>query len=756
MEKFCEGTHHISLKQVPSCLMLKGMGSSSIKGLRGLVLESGFTVEDIIDDESYFSAMKNGEVKSVDDPNSLSNRLAALAVGTSDFGSSDASVAATSQDAVDSEGVTHTRIAYEDFFSVVAGRFLSDYQGRENKPRVVVWPGDVKRIQDQVDPSYFDFQSEGRSVPKNKIRFEDVKSWRVRLDFLLRRTHWGFKLKQLCKEEALIEKGESSLPDGLRKTPTTARMMRKVLKDFLAGLPDPRTTAKFRDQIYSPEREPVNRDRRARRLLEVLKTVDGIFAQRFCAFPHEEWTYEKYDLFVLKHLYELIADEFLDGQLTDVGRSIRTRYSSLKKVRGIFKRYSTREGDIANSPIFREEKWLRSTFLPLFREYNAEKDRITKTYLNGVLSQKRGAGKPGPLDKLQSKEKFLQTVTLEDDTSNIEIAMVSQCMDEAISKLPDHIFTGLATKGGVSVSNSATFEYSKVEFGTIQAIKDICQDRAYGIKALTICLETGNTLGTFGNERTEGTYIFFRCLEEVLSMTPEERAQAAVVLVDEPGKTRTVTKGVACLKVVLDFVNKICSIPLEKGFESSHSGMKSSNHAWNFFKDFEKETLKEILFKVKSTKEEEYSGSTRVTLEFEDVYMASTDYETATDYLSHGIAQAIAVPWMIKCGIPRILRNLVCEVAFNPRKIYFTGSLPYGKIVDDDGPTRVIYTKRGVLMGDPLTKVILHFVNIISRLLCRRIFDEDFHTRVFHSAQAFENFRSIILKRTGIDLTFKV
>jgi hypothetical protein len=68
-------------------------------------------------------------------------------------------------------------------------------------------------------------------------------------------------------------------------------------------------------------------------------------------------------------------------------------------------------------------------------------------------------------------------------------------------------------------------------------------------------------------------------------MPPDKRKEAFLVIVDEPGKDRAITKAHACVKVVLDFVNKICAIPLERGFDSSHSGMRLANHAWNLFKD---------------------------------------------------------------------------------------------------------------------------------------------------------------------------
>jgi hypothetical protein len=573
-----------------------------------------------------------------------------------------------------------------------------------------------------------------------------VKSWEVKFDFIMRHTHWGNKLQELCEEELRYESGELIHPDGLEIKPKTARTLKKTLKAFFRGESDPRWTPSFTNSIYGSGRT-VDRDVRSRRFLEMLKTVDGVFAQRFCAFPHEEWTYEKYDLFNLKLIWELISDEFLDGQLTDKGKLLTTRFAELKSARGEFKLYSSNDrlSEIGQTDLFNKKaRWLRF-LLPLYKEYSRATAPMNQTYLHGVLCQTRGAGKPPNLAKLQSKIKFIETVTTPDNTGNTQVRMVTQAMWEEITLLPDHIFTGLATKARVTVNTSATIEYTQLQHGTVQAIQDICKGRAYGIRAMDIDLETGSIRGYLKKDISEGTYVFFRCLEEVLRMSPEERSRATVVMVDEPGKNRAVTKGVACLKVVLDFVNKICAIPLEKGFASSHSGMKKANHMWNVFKEYEVNPLNKLLFNPEKVEETEFSDHKIRDTEFKAVFAVSTDYETATDYLSHKIGKAIAYPWMLKCGIPRVLRNLVCEVAFRPRTILYYGDPVVGELTGKEPNQRSVQSSRGVLMGDPLTKVVLHFTNIVSRRLSWRILEEDFHNKVFKEGDnPFEHLRALL------------
>jgi len=755
MVPYLTGMHHISLKQVPSTLILKKAGSSSVKKNCPVLLDAGFCIEEYSSssDRKFLREDENGKVMEIPDPYRPSVNIGTLLGFGSDSEAEgrtlNEEISDKIQEELESEGKTNRkksfqRLVYGDFFRIIAGRFLYDLQGSGEGPVVRVWSGDVKRLTDPLNPNLFEWKRHGLTAPKNPIRFQDVKSTKVKIDFLRFHTHWGYKLYHMCKEE--VVEGKPC------KTPQT---FWRVLEDYLDGKPDPRWTNEFTAKVYADPTVARSKLARASRLLEVLKTVDGVFAQRFCAFPHEDWTYEKFDVFVLRVLWEMISDEFLDGELTKFGRSLVTRFSELKSARGEFKHATSRGkvADLHSTDLFRKQaRWLRF-LLPLYKSFEMEQDRMRKIYLHGVLCQTRGAGKPPPVCKLQAKEKFLLVTTMPDDIDSVRLRIIKQAMDEVLSELPDHVFTGLTTKGGITVNTSACFEYTQEQGGTLLAIQDICKKREAGHKVKTFDLETGKPDGLVGDEVNPGTYIFWACLQEVLSMAPSKRSEVTLVVVSEPGKDRAITKARACLKIVLDWINKICAVPLEKGFDSSHSGMRLSNHAWNLFKDSESEPLRDILFKIKDSKKVAYNGSIRVTTEYETVYAVSTDYETATDYQSHKVGRIIGYAWMLKCGIPRVLRNLVCEVAFNPRTIYYHGNLGIGDEVNSEENLWKITTSRGVLMGDPLTKIILHFDNIVARRLSYRLLQEDFYTRAFGitGSNHYENLKSKLFEK-GIDL----
>lgn len=171
---------------------------------------------------------------------------------------------------------------------------------------------------------------------------------------------------------------------------------------------------------------------------------------------------------------------------------------------------------------------------------------------------------------------------------------------------------------------------------------------------------------------TLGDYIFHLCLGEVLSSKSAKLSEASLVIVPELGKGRAVTKGHVCLKIVLDFINKICSVPIEK-IQSSKSGMAKANHGWNFFKFLHSEEAKDLVFheRKKPVKIKLSNGEETVTRSYTPIYNSSTDFKTATDNLLHIYGEEIGMALMTQCGIPPILKQIVRKTCYSPRKIYF-------------------------------------------------------------------------------------
>jgi len=298
-------------------------------------------------------------------------------------------------------------------------------------------------------------------------------------------------------------------------------------------------------------------------------------------------------------------------------------------------------------------------------------------------------------------------------------ALYSAALDEILREIPDHIFTGLHTKARVTVTGAACWEANRAEGGTAQALLDLMakyEDMPIPVRDL----ETGKILKFLPKEGFEsiGTAMFFACLDEVLHTSPENLREVFLTVVREPSKARVVTKGRAALKIVLDTVSKICSYPLKKGVSSSGSGMGKSHHGWNLFRDFTSEEMYGLLFKEdrKRRVEDVFNDHIDRVMYWEDLWFCSTDYQEATDRMVHKFARETACKWMKKCGIPPLLQGIVVEVCYKPRTVYFNGTGPLSKIGRAiDGTIRAVTLYRGVLMGDPLTKVVLHLSNIIAR-----------------------------------------
>jgi len=325
-------------------------------------------------------------------------------------------------------------------------------------------------------------------------------------------------------------------------------------------------------------------------------------------------------------------------------------------------------------------------------------------------------------------------------------ALRRAALQEVLKLLPDSAFTGLATKSRVTVTTAACWEETRREGGTTEEIRRIIHSGETWDQVPVRDLETGSIITHIDRESdvTTGELIFWSCLDQVLRTPREDLKVAFLTVVKEPGKARSVTKARACLKVVLDLVNKLCSEPLAKGIRSSTSGMSAANHGWNLFLDLTSQEMRNEVFSLSERTENPYEGYVERTDTFGDLFMSSTDYEEATDQMQLEVASDLGNAWMLKCGIPALLRGIVNECCFTPRTVYF---LARGPLVHIGTPApeigadiRRVPLSQGVLMGDPLTKVILHLTNVVARHLGARLRQPDFYNCFENGSAAYETF----------------
>lgn len=704
---YVTGTHNLYLKQIPSCLTLRKAGSRLSKEVTPFLMEDGF-----------FS-------HTLDNKGALSDVLEHWSQD-----SQDPSMAEAIEEDVPSISVSDNREIYENPFRILAGyAFASQYCGE--KPKINVWPGGCHRLQDRIAPALCG------SDRKNVTWFTKIQSHEEKMFLLFNHTHWGHWIQNARHSKVASE-------NSLRNF---ANQLFRRISFFIRGKHDPLWSKdeliRFAD--YSSER---NKTYRAQRLLEVLKTVDGLFLQRFLSYPEEIWDWEKYDRFIVQAISIFLTDEFFDGEVSAYSLDEQvTHYEDLKRARKSFKQVihldepSAGIADMNATP-----RWVQSFLRPVW-DRAVKHEGFSRLYLAGTLSQTRGSGTPPPLVVLRSKRKFLQSVdSPPPEVSATSYALFANAMDDVMREIPDHVFTGLDTKARVTVTGSACWEANRREGGTAQAVLDL-MSKFDDMPVPRRDLDTGKIIDYLSKERFDsiGTAVFYACLDEVLHTPVEELRKVHLTVVREPSKARVVTKGHAALKIVLDTVSKICSYPLKKGFKSSASGMGKSHHGWNLFKDMTSEEMFDLLFSENRERrvEDAFHDHVDRTQYWQDLYLCSTDYQEATDRMVHAFARCISRKWMRKCGIPPVLQGIVLAVCYQPRRVYFTATGPLKDIGHEEtDQIRSVTLYRGVLMGDPLTKVILHFSNIISRRIGEGLANGNAFLSFRNSSEAGEAFLS--------------
>jgi hypothetical protein len=298
-------------------------------------------------------------------------------------------------------------MVYEDPFKVIAGRFLARDLGNK-VPELLVWPGDGVSIIGEI-PSFILTKLKTWNGPaKNSIRFASIKGPETKLELLMNHTHWGVRLMKLIND--------NKVPIGDNKKKETERLSLLVwakslfnrIKALLKGHPDP---IWYGRKVYSDETEIRSEKSRAVRFLECLKTADGIFLQSYIAVPEANWSWEKFDLTVLKNLSCLIGDEFFDGDIKEIYHDTTMRYTELKRSRKTFKMLSNlNKLEAALQDVSQRKSlvvpWLRF-MLPIWDYTRGIKEPIHLAYVDGILNQSRGAGQPPDMISLQSIRKFL-------------------------------------------------------------------------------------------------------------------------------------------------------------------------------------------------------------------------------------------------------------------------------------------------------------------------------------------------------------
>jgi len=728
---------HMWTHQVPSTLSLRNRTQRQLSQCFTALSEYGFPFEALspegkwVEVSSPISPRAGPSVSQVSE--SQKTFLSSLVLENERFNNptytsyrTEESVSVDSNDSDDREPFTvedllRERIRIKEVLTPFELAAVLEYHSRvgSKAPKVFSFPGDTLSLKGKIPSKLTGSTTRSRSVEFHKLKPEEM------IHVVEHQTYWGKTLMALCRSESEDESsfGKSTL---------------KMLRHFLEGKGHPKwsleKTIRWYGEMYlnvGTERCKTYQTRspraRANRLLQVLVTVDGVIAQKMLASPEVVMTWEKYDYMVVGLISRLLPEEFMDGEIHEEMLQMGSVYNTLKDVRNEFKEACGRNGlrEFIDS-IGKRRDPIPKIFLADYRALEkVQKNENLFIQKKGYLAQKRGCGTPSQLQALRDELKFCDTVTVEPEKlSRLEEMLIKESIKEAIDSIPDEAVTGLSTKAGIRASSSACYEASRREGGNIAALNEIVfRGQILKEDAFVFDLETGDPLGTIAyTGENPGEYVFWRCVEEVLATDPIVLGTLKMLSVKAPSKVRIATKGHICLKVALDFINGVCSWVLSKAFPTSTSGMEKENHAWNFSKELHKMAG---CFVVSNIENDYLDATTRVSITtYKPLFVGSTDFTAATDRAEYRIGQLLAQPFMSKVGVPPILQGVVMATCLRPRKVEFRarGYLStVGAPVEGDPESRFILTKKGIMQGDPLTKVILHLSNVCIRLVALKL-----------------------------------
>lgn len=121
-------------------------------------------------------------------------------------------------------------------------------------------------------------------------------------------------------------------------------------------------------------------------------------------------------------------------------------------------------------------------------------ERFEKLRRLSLLQQTRGAGTPPPLVKLQSKMKFLKTVTdAPPSLTGAERSFIIAGLRSIKKRIPAEATTGLKTKSKVTITEAATFTSLRKEGGTLEDVRRMLMSSEGELVPIR-CLETGKLL----------------------------------------------------------------------------------------------------------------------------------------------------------------------------------------------------------------------------------------------------------------------
>lgn len=438
------------------------------------------------------------------------------------------------------------------------------------------------------------------------------------------------------------------------------------------------------------------------KLRNILATVDGMLMQLVTLFPGDgeiqSWSFM--DRVSNCLISCLLPDYFREGQ----PKSGETAYERIKALRKSVKAVGFNPiGDWNSVEVPQQLSFFKAILARLPRRQSP-----WRGYVATGLSQTRASGVPPKSLHDKTMEK---TVQIFKEPASMELynsfgPFIRPALDEIHQEIllrnegkkrEEMIFSKIASSAKISLSDSGEFFTKSEDGGKLEACRKILA-RIEGVDQIN--LHTGEKTGVYLRKGVDSTgeILFYWACAQFLDRSKVYDTNAMSVrisLVAELGKYRTITVSHIAHAMLLHVLNHMLLEYLAL-IPSSESGIKAANHAWTFFERLSHKN----------------PSAGFIFSDYEN-YVFSTDWSNATDWCDHYVAATLLNNVCDILGVPRWYRQTCVFALCAPRQVEF---------VDQESKTLEMFlSTRGVLMGDPVTKPVLHLYHLVVRTAIKQM-----------------------------------
>jgi hypothetical protein len=409
------------------------------------------------------------------------------------------------------------------------------------------------------------------------------------------------------------------------------------------------------------------RDSRGRRKLkDYMDTADGVLLSTIFGFP-EMFEKEGYTL----------SDRIVNSVLMNCFHDYYSFQKKVKSLRKIIRKNFMCGTEI---PLDRNEIRSISYWSKPIQILNMKRSQNSKSWMFrvAVMTQTRATGLASSRLMNESVDEFLRDVQV--PISFEPNTLLTSCIEKVTDYVASQISLGTNPQFRISMSTSACHESSRKNEGKFGYLKGIV--RKEGIKIPPLM---EGTPGTLGNP------LFSQAISKI-ACGDSGMKKVNVTAIRENGKARVVTCGSFWKETALQPFSHM-TIQAIKKFKNLRSGLQAGRLGWRFI-----EKIQEV--------PGDLDGYNWVFDPKIQKYAFSTDWSKATDGPSPEMGRAVIGGLLKKTGLGPTT-DLIMDAWVGNKQLYYRGK-------------HVGTQKRGIMMGDPLTKTCLSLAHPICDLYARR------------------------------------